>query len=359
MKPVAATLAVSMALLSGWSSRRVAAQASAGPWRFLVSGDARNCGDVIAPAIASTATARQVAFYWHLGDLRWGSDVDQDIRSQPEHVKTPMTVSAYMSGEWPDFIANQIDAFGAIPYFVGIGNHELVAPKTRQDYIIQFADWLNSPVIRNQRLKDDPTDHIVKTYYHWIDRGVDFIFLDNASNEMIDAAEMRWFEKVLALDASNPSVVSIVVGMHKPLPDTFAGNHSMNESPQGIESGHRVYADLLKSQNDAHKRVYILASHQHFYMEDVFSNDYWKQHGGVLPGWVVGTAGATRYALPSPLPKVAITNVYGSLMGTVSPDGSIAFEFRRINETDIPAAVVDRYGSTFVHWCFAENTNVK
>jgi hypothetical protein len=349
--------ALALALAGGSSGRRVEAQTPA--WRFLVSGDARNCGDVIAPAIAKTAAARQVAFYWHLGDLRWNSDVDQDIKNQPEHLKTPLTVSGYLNAAWPDFIANQIDAFGTIPYFLGIGNHEVVAPKTRQDFIIQFADWLNSPIIRDQRLKDDPTDHVVKTYYHWIDRGVDFIFLDNASNDMFDAAQMRWYEKVLASAATNPSVTTIVVGMHKPFPDSFAGDHSMNESPQSIETGRRAYADLLKSENEAHKRVYVLASHQHFYMEDALATDYWKQHGGVLPGWVVGTAGAQRYALPSPLPKVAITNVYGSLLGTVSPDGSIAFEFQRIDESDIPAPVVTRYGSTFVHWCFAENTNVK
>ncbi len=49
-------------------------------------------------------------------------------------------------------------------------------------------------------------------------------------------------------------------------------------------------------------------------MEDVFRTDTWK--GKVLPGWIVGTAGAVRYRLP---PKVtqgskAMTDVYGYMV---------------------------------------------
>ena len=62
--------------------------------------------------------------------------------------------------------------------------------------------------------------------------------------------------------------------------------------PTGTESGRRVYADLLRAQDEAHKHVYVLASHSHYYMDGIFNTDYWKQHGGVLPGWIVGTAGA-------------------------------------------------------------------
>ena len=64
-----------------------------------------------------------------------------------------------------------------------------------------------------------------------------------------------------------------------------------------------------------------------------------KEHGGVLPGWVVGTAGALRSRLPNPSPPVAMTNVYGSLVGTAFPDGEIRFVFQKINEADTPPAV--------------------
>ena len=72
----------------------------------------------------------------------------------------------------------------------------------------------------------------------------------------------------------------------------------MDATPAGIATGRRVYADLLKAQNDAHKHVYLIASHQHFYMAGIFNTEYWRTHGGVLPGWIVGSAGAVRYALP-------------------------------------------------------------
>jgi len=77
----------------------------------------------------------------------------------------------------------------------------------------------------------------------------------------------------------------------------------MAETPDGVASGRHVYADLLKAQNDAHKRVYILASHSHFFMDDIFNTAYWHANGGVLPGWIVGTAGAVRYPLPPRLQR--------------------------------------------------------
>ena len=40
-----------------------------GTWTFAVSGDARNCGDIVMPAIAAGVKRDQAAFYWHLGRL--------------------------------------------------------------------------------------------------------------------------------------------------------------------------------------------------------------------------------------------------------------------------------------------------
>ena len=42
-------------------------------WTFAVSGDSRNCGDFVMPAIAARVKAQKDAFYWHLGDFRWMS----------------------------------------------------------------------------------------------------------------------------------------------------------------------------------------------------------------------------------------------------------------------------------------------
>ena len=328
------------------------------PWTFVVSGDARNCGDLVMPAIAETARKGRAAFYWHLGDLRRSSSPDEDIQSQPEHRAAPLSLADYQRVEWEDFIDSQIKPFGSIPYMIGIGNHEVIPPKTREEYVAKFTPWLDTPTLRAQRLKDSPADDRVKSYYHWIDRGIGFYFLDNASNDEFDDVQLAWFERTMARDITDPSITTIVAGMHKPLPDGYNTGHSMNESSIGTQTGRRVYADLLNARNDGRKRVYVLASHQHFYMEEAYNTPYWKDHGGVLPGWVVGTAGAVRYALPTPSPKVAMTNVYGSLLATVRPGGEIRFEFKKINEGDIPSAVTKRYGKAFVHWCFANNTNV-
>ena len=59
-------------------------------------------------------------------------------------------------------------AWGTTPFFVGIGNHERVRPKTTEQFTAQFDDWLDTPVLRQQRLQDDPQDRLPKPYYHWI-----------------------------------------------------------------------------------------------------------------------------------------------------------------------------------------------
>jgi len=54
-----------------------------------------------------------------------------------------------------------------------------------------------------------------------------------------------------------------------------------------------------------------------------------------------------------------MTNVYGYLRASLHADGDLEFEFRKLEETDIPAAVAARYTPKFVHWCFVENSNAK
>jgi hypothetical protein len=107
--------------------------------------------------------------------------------------------------------------------------------------------------------------------------------------------------------------------------------------------------------------VYVLASHSHYFMDGTFNTEYWKANGGVLPGWIVGTAGAERYPLPpsSGDAKAAKTNVYGYLMATVNPEGAppgtIKFKFEELKEDSIPKDVVQRFTPKFVHECFAGN----
>jgi 3',5'-cyclic AMP phosphodiesterase CpdA len=185
--------------------------------------------------------------------------------------------------------------------------------------------------------------------------------LDNATAEEFSPEQMQWFEAALRSDAADARVRTVVVGMHEALPDSLAENHSMAQSPSGVASGRRVYGDLLNLKNGAGKRVYVLASHSHYFMDGTFNTAYWREHGGVLPGWIIGTAGAVRYALPPgwEAANAAQTNVYGFLTGSVQADGSINFAFQRLEEKDVPAAVMSKYSPDFVHWCFAENSQAR
>src|ERR1039458_5433496 len=71
----------------------------------------------------------------------------------------------------------------------------------------------------------------------------------------------------------------------------------------------------------------------------------------------VGSAGAVRYRLPEDhaAATFATTDVYGYLLATVAPDGSITFEFREVKETDVPANVVNEFSPGQVDWCFTQN----
>lgn len=326
-------------------------QNSSGSWKFAVSGDSRNCGDIVMPAIAAGVLSDGAALYWHLGDFRAISKIDEDYRRTHPQATMPQ----YLADAWPDFIQHQLVPFGNLPVFLSIGNHELVAPMTRTQYVAQFADWLDQPMLRQQRLEDSPNDHQVTTYYHWSDRGIDFITMDNASAEMFDPAEMTWFKMVLANDAKNSAIRTVVLGMHAALPDSSSAGHSMNSSVRGQSSGREVYAELSAFRKTTKKNVYVLASHSHFVMNDAYNTACHK--GDVLPGWIMGSAGAVRYRLPADraLSTIDKTDVYGYLLATVAPDGSITFQFREVKQSDIPASVVNQFSLDQVKWCFEQN----
>jgi len=326
--------------------------AQTGSWRFVVSGDSRNCGDVVMPAIAAGARADGATFFWHLGDDRAIYDFDQDYRAL--HPKA--SIAQYESQAWPDFIEHQLNPFGNLPVYLAMGNHETIPPKSRVDWVSQFADWLMNPKIQAQRLADDPSDHQLRTYYHWIERGVDFITLDNATPDQLDAVQLAWFQKVLERDTANPAVRTVVLGMHEALPDSISSGHSMNESPSGTLSGRLVYSKLLSLRQGSGKHVYVLASHSHFVMSNVYATAC-RTPQDVLPGWIVGTAGAVRYRLPKDLAGSVVhqTDVYGYVLATVGEDGNIEFEFKQINPSDIPPATVKEFGQSTVDGCFSDN----
>jgi hypothetical protein len=55
---------------------------------------------------------------------------------------------------------------------------------------------------------------------------------------------------------------------------------SADDNLKILQSGRRAYEDLWDFQNTAKKHVYVLASHSHFYMQDIFNTAYWQHHGG-------------------------------------------------------------------------------
>jgi hypothetical protein len=292
-----------------------------------------------------------------LGDFRAIYTFDEDMVPPASLAlpTKPLTIIAYETTAWPDFIAHQLAPFGTLPVMLTPGNHETIPPATREQYLIQFADWLDTPSLRAQRLQDDPQDHKLRSYYHWISRNIDFIALDNAGTDKFDAAQLTWFHSVVDRAEKSPSIQTLVVGMHAALPGSFGNSHSMSDWAQGDKSGREVYEALWHAQSVSHKKVYLLASHSHFYMEDVYRTDTWK--GKVLPGWIVGTAGAVRYRLPSGTvagPK-AMTDVYGYMVGTASPDGSIAFSFHQTPLEELLQVNRGKYPDSLVRWCVTQN----
>lgn len=326
-------------------------------WKFAVSGDSRDCGDIVMPAIAAGVHKAGAAFYWHLGDFRAIYRLDEDMSPPAElglHNK-PLETATYLKEAWPDFIAHQIVPFGSTPVFLGIGNHEVIPPMSREAWLVQFADWIETPMLRAQRLKDDPSDHKLHTYYHWIERNIDFITLDNATIDEFDPEQMQWLRNVLAHDEASPRIRTIVAGMHEALPGSTSAMHSMSESRLGDQSGREVYQALWYAHDAAHKRVYVLASHSHLYMDHIFETPDWKDK--VLPGWIIGTAGARRYKLPPEVTPAqhAQTNVYGYLIATVTPDGAIAFQFQRLSLHDLNSVSENAYPDPLVRWCYEKN----
>jgi hypothetical protein len=358
------TALIMLLLLAGmpaWSQ-----QPAQGPWHFAVSGDSRNCGDVVMPTIAKGVLQHHAEFYWHLGDFRAMYGVDEDMQKL---YGPSLAVDEYWRIAWGDFLANQVASFGSLPVHLGIGNHEVAGNKVPADFITEFAYWLDTSELRAQRLSDDPKDAAVKPYFHWKERHVDFVYLDNSGNDGFDDAQLTWFEKVLDRDKTDKDVLTVVVGMHRALPNSLACGHSMNgdlpnPSNKSLRSGRQDYSDLAKWKKDSGKFVYVLASHSHFFMEDLFDTAYWKNpaHGGeVLPGWLVGTAGARRYKLPDLPPDVlkktrAQTDVWGYLLATVQENGEISFDFQKLGKDDVPKEIRTRYGDDFVDkFCFAGN----
>ncbi len=346
--------------LRAWSQSTSARPAPPqAPWVFVVSGDSRNCGDLVMPAIASQAKKLNALFYWHLGDFRWMSSRDEDMRSK--YLLEPLE-GDYRTIAWSNFLNAQIIPFRPVPVYVGIGNHELLGGKKRKNYLDSFKQYL-PPQGLHAPQSGDKVDSVD---YRWTVARVDFIYLDNASTKKFDAEQLRWFEEVLDQDEKNTNVKTVVVGMHAALPGSLGVNHSMDQNRKAAKDrAVTIYKDLVTARHKYHKNIYVLASHAHYVADDIFNTPYWQKNGGpegILPGWIVGTAGARFYQLPEGVPsqpKHRMANVYGYLLSTVGADSQIGFEFHEIREADIRAALAPGYRDALVQFCVEQNGKPK
>src|SRR5580698_6491333 len=331
------------------------APAREGKWSFAISGDSRNCGDFVMPAIAAKVKAEKDAFYWHLGDFRWMSEPDQDLIAM-EYPANTLTLENYHKVAWDDFLTHQMAAFGSFPVFLGRGNHETVPPMTREGYVAKFAPYLDRSDVEAQRVKDGEAAAPVGPWYHWTKNGVDFITLDNASKEEFTDAQLHWLRGVLDRDlAPNSGIQAIVAGMHEALPHSTGAEHAMDDWDRGRQTGEQVYGWFHDAQA-AGKHVYLIASHSHYYSPDIFNAPYWVQHLGTpVPGWIIGTAGARRYKLPPDAHAGAKTHIYGFMRGTVHQDGTIDFKLQELSEKDLDEARWPNAPASAIHECYVDN----
>jgi len=319
------------------------------------------------PVIARATLQRGARFYWHLGDLRALYEIDEDYAGlhhlSLEKLKLNLLpqseMDSYLAAAWPDFVENQVKPFKA-PFFLGIGNHESIG-RTRDQFLSFFHDQLNIPPIQKQREIDSPGDATVRSYYHWRERDVDFIYLDNSSSEF-DAEQLVWFNAVISKIEAEPDVRALVVGMHESLPYSYSFSHSMNSAQDKGTSGLGVYQRLLEYKKKG-KPVYVFSSHSHFFLTDLYNTSYWQSNGGVLPGYLVGTAGAQHYSVPPEVKEFAqyAENQYGYVVATVSRDTSshdpLNFRFVPVKKKDLLPDTVRRFGVEAVNFCFSGNWN--
>jgi hypothetical protein len=350
-------LCSSLAMFVFAAAAAVAQTSGSTTWSFAVSGDSRNCGDFVMPAIASSVKAENDAFYWHLGDFRWLSKPDQDLVAM-QYAGSEPSRDEYLRVAWDDFLTHQMASFGTVPVFLGRGNHETVAPMTREAYVTKFKAFLDQPEIKAQREADGADAAAVGPWYHWVHNGVDFITLDNASKDEFSNEQLKWLRGVLDRDLAQESGIrTIVAGMHEALPHSLGAEHAMDDSEQGERTGDLVYTWFYDAQA-AGKHVYLFASHSHYYSPNIFNTPYWKQHTkSIVPGIIIGSAGARRYRLPRDAERAARDHIYGYVQGTVRPDGRIDFKLHEISEDELVKSRWPNAPLDAIHECYVNNAD--
>jgi hypothetical protein len=329
------------------------AATSPAAWRFAVSGDSRDCGDCVVPKIAASLAGLSktppLEFYWHLGDFRNGRIVDRDFLVLNDGDED------YHRRAWDDFLTRQIAPLEKVTkVFLGIGNHELIYPWWgHEEYREKFGRFLMQEPIQTQRVRDRTAGLVLDRHhvdYHFPMNGVDFVYLDNSDSYAFTPSylvhpaftdeQLVWLRGVLKEDLEDDTIKAVVVGMHAALPSSTGSAHAMDDTCHGRASGGQVYEMLWELSQKKH--VYVLASHAHDFEEDVFA----KADGGkVLPGWIIGTAGAVQRRTPIR---------YGYVLFEVAEDRSMTAKFVEVNKDDPPVAST-RAEREIRDWCWSKN----
>jgi hypothetical protein len=283
-------------------------------------------------------------------DCDMGMMKDPSFKCPPDRFSQTETPAQkeYLAAAWPDYIKSQIQPFKniGVPFYLGIGNHELIPPKTRDLFRGQFKEWLTQPILQKQREADRARGIASQdgdTYFHFIFKGVDIIYLDNAriydnDDPGFTQEQLNWLGAVLKKDEADPKVKTIIVGMHAALPESVARDHAMDRNCASFCNGKRAYARLALTQSKG-KKVYVMASHSHYFEEYVYDTP--EHHGHGLPGWIIGTAGAEQYR-----PEIR----YGYLLVEVTPEGAIHSSFQRVYSDSAPKGP-----EGLTRFCFEQN----
>jgi len=338
-------------------------------WYFAVSGDSRDCGDVIMPKIAASVATKAhqmpVKFYWHLGDFRalyrmdcdWAKRKNEATQCAKDYVpyqaipKELEPTAEYLNAAWQDFVDHQVAPFekAGIPVYLGIGNHELIK-RTRGDYTAKFNKWLVQSTIGKQQKADvkrkiPPRDS--QTYFHFVMKGVDFISLDNANlyntvtetnknDPGFSSAQLKWLAAILKADAANSAIRSIVIGMHAALPGSVSQRHAMDKTCESLCHGYQAY-EYISAFKKSGKPVLVLASHSHYIESNIYDTP--EHANDVLTGWIIGTAGAEQY-------RAQIR--YGYLLVEVKSNGQFNPNFQEVRADPSDQSSITKY-------CFEKN----
>ena len=116
----------------------------------------------------------------------------------------------------------------------------------------------------------------------------------------------------------------------------------MDRTCESFCKGKRVYA-MLERFRGSGKQVLVLASHSHYVEPNAYDTP--ELQGHVLPGWIIGTAGAEQYRLDIR---------YGYLLVEVKPDGTLSASFEQVTR-DSPPLVTGEGGTQLTNYCFEKN----